>query len=45
MTNIRLRVEAEEVRQAAKYTLFVEGSSDFTIDPQTLGILLQDTLS
>ena len=43
MTSIRKGVEAEEVRQAAKYTLFVEGSNESAIDPQVLGTLLGDT--
>lgn len=43
MTSIKTGVEAEEVRQGAKYILFVEGSNDTAIDPQALTILLHDT--
>ena len=40
MTVIRQGAEAEEVRQSAKYTFFVEGKDDNTIDPQVLTDLL-----
>lgn len=40
--DVRIGVEAEEVRQAAKHTLFVEGDSEESIDPQVLGVLLKD---
>jgi len=43
MTSIKTGVEPEEVRQAAKYTLFVEGNDENAIDPQVLTTLLQDT--
>lgn len=43
MTSIRQGVEAEEVRQAARYILFVEGSSENAIDPEALGTLLDNT--
>lgn len=42
MVEIRRGVDAEEVRQAARHTLFVEGSSDEAIDPQVLDKLLGD---
>lgn len=41
MTVIRQGVEAEEVRQSAKYTLFVEGKDESAIDPQVLTDLLE----
>jgi len=43
MTSIRQGVEAEEVRQAARYILFVEGSSENAIDPEALRTLLDNT--
>lgn len=42
MASIKRGFEPEEIRQSAKYTLFVEGSSDEAIDPQVLSYLLQD---
>lgn len=42
MVTIERRVEPEEVRQAAKYTLFVEGKDETAIDPHVLNNLLKD---
>lgn len=42
MVEIKKGVESEEVRQAAKYTLFVEGGNEEAIDPQVLTHLLND---
>jgi len=43
MTTIRQGVEADEVRQSAKYTLFVEGKDESVIDPEVLSTLLSNT--
>ncbi len=43
MTTIKQGVEAEEVRQSAKYTLFVEGKDESAIDPEVLIALLSDS--
>ncbi len=42
MVRIERGVEPEEVRQAAKYTLFVEGKNETAIDPHVLRNLLRD---
>src|SRR5260370_2335149 len=42
MVEIKRGVAPEEFRRAAAHTLFVEGSSDETIDPEVLRLLLKD---
>lgn len=42
MVKIERGVEPEEVRQGAKYTLFVEGKDESAIDPRVLSRLLED---
>ncbi|HVB25697.1 MAG TPA: hypothetical protein VNG51_27420 [Ktedonobacteraceae bacterium] len=42
MVRIERGVEPEEVRQAAKHTLFVEGKNESAIDPRVLTNLLKD---
>lgn len=42
MVEVKRGIDSEEVRQSAKYTLFVEGRSENAIDPQVLGYLLRE---